>query len=70
MLGFISKAKDEAIELKHCNTHDQLIDILTKPLKLDSFVKMKEGLGIETLTNVTRLLWRSQSKREIVVYNY
>ncbi|PNY09558.1 hypothetical protein L195_g006112, partial [Trifolium pratense] len=38
--------KDNVIELVHCRSEDQLADILTKPLKFDSFCKLREGLGI------------------------
>jgi hypothetical protein len=38
--------KDGVVELVHCRTEDQLADILTKPLKLDSFCKLREGLGM------------------------
>lgn len=44
------------IELKYYNTHDQLIDILTKPLKPGSFVKFREGLGMKELYCITRFL--------------
>jgi hypothetical protein len=30
----------------HCKTDNQLANILTKPLKLESFCKLREGLGI------------------------
>jgi hypothetical protein len=42
--------KDGIVELVHCKSEDQLADILTKPLKLDSFIKLKDGLGICDLT--------------------
>lgn len=38
--------KDEAIEMVHCGTHDQILDLLTKPLKLDAFKKLREQLGV------------------------
>ncbi|PNX57516.1 hypothetical protein L195_g058734, partial [Trifolium pratense] len=38
--------KDNVIELVHCRSEEQLADILTKPLKFDSFSKLREGLGI------------------------
>jgi hypothetical protein len=38
--------KDGVVELIHCRTKDQLADILTKPLKLDAFCKLREGLGM------------------------
>lgn len=34
------------VELVHCGSKDQLADILTKPLKLDLFLKMREQLGV------------------------
>ena len=39
-------AKDGIIELKHCNSQDQLADIMTKPLKLEAFCKLRSKLGI------------------------
>lgn len=45
--------KDEVIGLKHCITYDQLANIFTKSLKLGSFVKINDGLGMETLTSVS-----------------
>lgn len=44
---------EEIIELKHCITHDQQADKLTKPLKLESFVKLREGLGMKELSCIT-----------------
>ncbi|PNY15445.1 hypothetical protein L195_g012141 [Trifolium pratense] len=38
--------KDGAIELVHCRSEEQLADLLTKPLKLESFCKLREGLGM------------------------
>ncbi|PNY16188.1 hypothetical protein L195_g012900 [Trifolium pratense] len=38
--------KDGTVELVHCRSEDQLADLLTKPLKLESFCKLREGLGI------------------------
>ncbi|KAJ8751551.1 hypothetical protein K2173_016789 [Erythroxylum novogranatense] len=38
--------KDGAIEMVHCGTHDQIADLLTKPLKLDAFKKLREQLGV------------------------
>ncbi|GAU45181.1 hypothetical protein TSUD_178740 [Trifolium subterraneum] len=34
------------IELKHCRTNEQLADIMTKALKIESFCKLREGLGV------------------------
>ena len=38
--------KDETIELVHCNTQEQVADVMTKPLKLDAFVKLRNLLGV------------------------
>lgn len=44
--------KDGTVELMHCGTQDQLADILTKPLKLDAFVKLREQLGMCSISEV------------------
>jgi hypothetical protein len=38
--------KEGVVELAHCSTNDQIADIMTKPLKLESFVKMRTELGV------------------------
>lgn len=38
--------KDEIVELSHCSSQDQLADIMTKPLKLDQFLKFRNMLGM------------------------
>ena len=38
--------KDGILELIHCFTQQQVADILTKPLKLDTFLKMRNLLGV------------------------
>lgn len=38
--------KEGKVKLVHCGTQDQLADIMTKPLKLDTFRKLKKLLGI------------------------
>lgn len=38
--------KEGKVKLVHCGTQDQLADIMTKPLKLDTFKKLKDSLGI------------------------
>lgn len=38
--------KDGVVELVHCSTENQIADILTKPLKLDSFSKLRARLGV------------------------
>ncbi|KAL0440222.1 UNVERIFIED_CONTAM: Retrovirus-related Pol polyprotein from transposon TNT 1-94 [Sesamum latifolium] len=34
------------VELVHCDSQDQLADIMTKPLKLDQFLKLQRLLGV------------------------
>ncbi|XP_074328266.1 secreted RxLR effector protein 161-like [Apium graveolens] len=34
------------VQLVHCGTNDQVVDVLTKPLKLETFRKMRERLGV------------------------
>ena len=38
-------AKEEIV-LKHCNTHKQLADILTKSLEADKFIYLRTLIGI------------------------
>jgi len=38
--------KDGTIELVHCNSEDQMADIFTKPLKLESLCKLRARLGV------------------------
>lgn len=38
--------REGKVELVHCGSHDQVADIMTKPLKLDAFVKLRELLGV------------------------
>ena len=38
--------RDVVIELKHCVTQEQVVDIMTKPLKLDAFIKLRESMGM------------------------
>lgn len=37
---------EEVIELEHCNSDDQIADIMTKPLRRDVFQKMCDKLGL------------------------
>lgn len=38
--------KDGVIELTHCGTEEQIADLMTKPLKLDAFKKLRDLLGM------------------------
>nr|GEZ59720.1 putative RNA-directed DNA polymerase [Tanacetum cinerariifolium] len=37
------------IELKYCNTQSQIADLMTKPLKLDQFEKLRSRLGMSEI---------------------
>lgn len=41
--------KEEVINLNYSRTPNQVVDIMTKPLKLESFTKLREMLGMITL---------------------
>ncbi|RVX01859.1 hypothetical protein CK203_019366 [Vitis vinifera] len=45
-------AKEEVVTLVHCGTNDQVVDILTKPLKLEVFLKLREKLGVCEVPNL------------------
>ena len=38
--------KAGSVELVHCGTKEQLADVMTKPLKLDIFLKLRGLLGV------------------------
>ncbi|XP_048437163.1 secreted RxLR effector protein 161-like [Pyrus x bretschneideri] len=38
--------KDEVVELLQCSTHEQITDIMTKPLKLEVFQKLRNLMGV------------------------
>ncbi|KAH9752890.1 hypothetical protein KPL71_014885 [Citrus sinensis] len=38
--------KDGTVELVYCSTQNQIADIMTKPLKLEVFEALREGLGM------------------------
>ena len=37
---------DGVIELSYCNSQDQIADIMTKPIKLEQFEKLRGMLGV------------------------
>lgn len=43
--------KEKTIDLRYCSTDDQVADVMTKPLKVDSFNKLKRLLGMTVLEN-------------------
>lgn len=44
--------KDGKVKLVHCGSKDQVADIMTKPLKLDVFEKLRELLGVCKVPNL------------------
>ena len=44
--------KDGTVQLVYCNTQEQVADVMTKPLKRDVFVKLRNLLGVCSLQNV------------------
>ncbi|CAJ2668206.1 unnamed protein product [Trifolium pratense] len=44
--------KEKIVELEHCSTQDQIADIMTKALKLESFCKLRDRLSICDVINV------------------
>lgn len=44
--------KEGVVELVHCGTSDQVADIMTKPLKLESFLKFRDLLGVRSMKDV------------------
>jgi peroxiredoxin family protein len=41
--------KNKEVELISCNTNDQVVDIFTKPLKGEIFIRLKFMLGMTSL---------------------
>ena len=39
-------AKNGVVELKYCRSQEQIADIMTKPLKLDTFERLRDQLGV------------------------
>ena len=44
--------KDGVVDLSHCNTQDQVADIMTKPLRLEVFLKLRSLLGVCEVPNI------------------
>lgn len=40
--------RDGSIDIEYCGTNEQVADIMTKPLKLDQFEKLREALGVRS----------------------
>ena len=44
--------RDGVVELVHCSTQEQVANIMTKPLELEAFLKLRDKLGICALSSV------------------
>jgi hypothetical protein len=44
--------KEGTIALVHCGSQDQVADLMTKPLKLDAFLKLRTLLGVQEIIDV------------------
>jgi len=44
--------KEEVVKLVHCNTSNQVADIMTKPLKLNVFQKLRDQLGVREVPSL------------------
>jgi hypothetical protein len=44
--------KEGAVKLIHCRTREQVADILTKPLKLESFTRLRDLLGVQSIKTI------------------
>nr|KYP33371.1 Retrovirus-related Pol polyprotein from transposon TNT 1-94 [Cajanus cajan] len=44
--------KTGTVKMMHCGTQEQIADILTKPLKLDTFLKLRKSLGVCTESSI------------------
>lgn len=44
--------KSEEIVLQFCKSEDQVADMFTKPLKTDSFIKLKRMIGMVKMSSV------------------
>ena len=58
--------RDEVVELKHCGTQEQIEDIMTKPLKLDVFLKLRKLLGVCEVPALNWKYYYVQFRRGIV----
>lgn len=41
--------KDGVVNLVYCGTQDQIVDVMTKPLKVEVFQKLRKKLGVCTI---------------------
>jgi hypothetical protein len=44
--------RDGAVKLEYCGTNEQVADVMTKPLKLETFEKFRKLLGVRSIAEV------------------
>jgi hypothetical protein len=44
--------KENVVNLSYCKTQDQIADIMTKPLRLEVFLKLRRLLGLCEIPNI------------------
>lgn len=44
--------KEGSIELVHCGSQDQVADVMTKPLKIEAFQKLRKLLGVCEISDI------------------
>lgn len=48
--------KEGVVKLIHCDTQKQIVYVVTKPFKLDVFLKLSEMMGVCKVLDVNKLL--------------
>lgn len=72
-------ARDGIVELVYCNTQEQAADIMTKPLKLETFLKLRSMLGVcvmesqilfaVSLSSIVSIMFRSIASKRYPVFH-
>lgn len=44
---------EQVVQLKYCNTNEQVADVMTKAVKLDQFEKFRHMLGVVEVTEIS-----------------
>jgi len=57
---------NKKVEVKYVKTQDQVVNIFTKPLKYDVFVKMRDLLGVIKKSSLRRMLKVNQISKELI----
>jgi len=45
------QVRKNMIKLEYCRSEDQIVDIFTKPLKINAFIKLRDLLGMKVVPN-------------------